>query len=246
MNRIAALLVPWGLAVVTALPAPALEPLPKDLELELAATALPSHLRDDASLYSLDPASGYELVREGTNGFHAFVARTDHGAFLGDWPYVYRDDILVPISFDDAGSKSHMQVYFDVAAARAQGMPAEELKALINERFDSGYYGAPERPGISYMLAPIVRGYQTAEEHDRVVTFSLPHHMTYAPGLTNDAIHGGFSLKQPFVLYQTPHAHGLLIHIAGEKEREQIREENAKLLERLCALKDEFCLPAAG
>lgn len=234
------------LAIVLTQPAAGvtLEPLPNDLELELALTTLPEHLREDATVYLLDPAFGYRPAREGTNGFHAFIARTEYGAFLGSWPYTsYRDDILVPIAFDEPGAKTHMRVYFDVATERARGTEPAQLKELVNRRFADGYYGAPERPGIAYMLAPIVRGYQRAEEHDRVVTFSLPHYMYYAPGVTNDHLGArAFSLEHPFMLYSAPHPHGLIIHIAGEKERDAIREANTDLLARLCRLKAEFCL----
>ncbi len=234
------------LVLAVALPtvSTALEPLPRDLELELALSALPEHLRADASVYLLDPDFGYRSAHEGTNGFHTFVARTEYGAFLGSWPYTsYRDDILVPIAFDEPGATTHMRVYFDVATERASGTEPAKLKELINRRFTDGHYGPPDRPGIAYMLAPIVRGYQRAEEHDRVVTFSLPHYMYYAPGVTNDDLGArSFSVEHPFMLYSAPHPHGLIIHIAGEKERMGIREGHKELLARLCALKTEFCL----
>jgi hypothetical protein len=45
--------------------------LPSDLEMELALSALPPHLREQATIYVLDPAKGFEVARQGTNGFHA-------------------------------------------------------------------------------------------------------------------------------------------------------------------------------
>jgi len=48
-------------------------PLPRDLEIQLALSALPPHLRDNATVYVLNPAKGFEVARQGTNGFHAFV-----------------------------------------------------------------------------------------------------------------------------------------------------------------------------
>jgi hypothetical protein len=53
-----------------------IEPLPRDLEIQLALSALPPHLRDNATVYVLNPDKGFEVARKGTNGFHAFVART--------------------------------------------------------------------------------------------------------------------------------------------------------------------------
>jgi hypothetical protein len=62
------------------------EPLPRDLEIPLALSALPPHLRDDATAYVLNPDKGFEVARKGTNGFHAFVARTGDDSFRGAWP----------------------------------------------------------------------------------------------------------------------------------------------------------------
>ena len=74
------------------------EPLPCDLEVQLALSSLPPHLRDDATVYILNPDKGFEVARKGTNGFHAFVARTGDDSFRGSWPLTeYRDDILYPI-----------------------------------------------------------------------------------------------------------------------------------------------------
>src|SRR3989337_3868497 len=127
-----------------------IEPLPRDLEIQLALSALPPHLRDNATVYILNPDKGFEVARRGTNGFHAFVARTGDDAFRGSWPLTeYRDDILYPISFDKAGSKAQMRVFFDVAEMQAKGTPPGELKKIIKDRYKTGYYKAPERSGVS-------------------------------------------------------------------------------------------------
>src|SRR5215471_14023386 len=97
------------------------EPLPRDLEIQLALSALPPHLRDGATVYVLNPSKGFEVAREGTNGFHAFVARTGDDAFRGSWPLTrYRNDILYPVSFDEAGAKAQMRVFFEAAAMQAK------------------------------------------------------------------------------------------------------------------------------
>src|SRR5260370_41214839 len=93
-----------------------LEPLPRDLEIQLALSAIPPPLRDNATVYVLNPAKGFEVARNGGNGFHALVARTGDDTFRGTWPLKeYRDDILYPISFDEAGAKAQMRVFFDAA-----------------------------------------------------------------------------------------------------------------------------------
>ena len=113
-----------------------IEPLPRDLEIQVALSALPPHLRDNATVYVLNPQKGFEVARKGTNGFHALVARTGDDSFRGVWPLKeYRDDILYPISFDEAGIKAQVRVFFDAAEMQAKGTPPEELKKIIQERY---------------------------------------------------------------------------------------------------------------
>jgi hypothetical protein len=112
-----------------------IEPLPRDLEIQLALSALPSHLRENATVYVLNLRKGFEVARKGTNGFHALVARTGDDAFRGSWPLTeYRDDILYPIAFDSAGAKEPMRVFFDAAEMQAKGTPSGELKRIIKDQ----------------------------------------------------------------------------------------------------------------
>ncbi len=218
--------------------------LPRNLETELALSALPPHLRDDATVYIVGTSQTFEMARDGSNGFHTFVSRFDPNAFNGDWPFTeYRDDILLPIAFDDAGSRAHMPVYFDMAEMRASGTFAEELKAIVVERWENGHYKIPERAGISYMLAPMFRTYRNPDiEVNKVTTTNAPHYMFYAPGVSNEDIGGKFLSEHPFVLNRTPGPHGYIIQFVGKAEKEAINEEYADMLARLCELRESYCL----
>src|SRR5688500_6600566 len=91
---------------------PGIEALPRDVEMEHTASALPKHVRDDATIYVLDARKGFEVARQGTNGFHALVVRTGDDAFRGSWPLTeYPQDVLYPIGFDAAGATAHMRVF---------------------------------------------------------------------------------------------------------------------------------------
>jgi len=159
------------------------------LEIELALSALPPHLRDIATVYVLNSDKGFEVVRKGTNGSHAFVARAGDDTFRGTWPLkVYRDDILYPISFDEAGANAQMRVFFDAAELQAKGTTPEELKRIIEDRYKTKYYKAPERAGVSYMLSPILRTYMNPDQSEGVATASIPHVMYYAPDVTNQDV----------------------------------------------------------
>lgn len=220
-----------------------IEPLPRDLEIQLALSALPPHLRDNATVYVLNPAKGFEVARKGTNGFHAFVARTGDDTFRGSWPLTkYRDDILYPISFDKAGTKAQMRIFFDVAEMQAKGTPPGELKKIIQDRNKAGFYKAPERAGISYMLSPILRTYDNPEVNDRVTTINYPHVMYYAPGVSSEDIGAGeLGGMDPFVIM--PGHHGYMIQALGVTERAAINKEYAEMLGRLCKIKEVWCLP---
>jgi hypothetical protein len=220
-----------------------IEPLPRDLEIQLALSALPPHLRDNATVYVLNSDKGFEVARKGMNGFHALVARTGDDTFRGSWPLTeYRDDILYPVSFDAAGAKEQMRVFFDAAEMQAKGTPPGELKKIIQERFKTGYYKAPERAGISYMLSPVLRTYWNPEESDSVMTANIPHVMYYAPNITNEDIGGGKpGSMNPFVIM--PGHHGYMIQLLGQTEKAAINREYADMLTRLCKIKEVWCLP---
>lgn len=223
---------------------PPMRALPRDLEMELALSALPPHLRYEATVYVLGPSQTFDVARQGTNGFHAFVSRNDPNALRGSWPHTeYRDDILVPIAFDDAGSNAQMRVHFDMAALRAAGTTAEDLKAVINGRYDTGYYPAPDRAGLSYMLAPVVRTYVNPEETDLVLTWNVPHYMFYAPDVSNEQIGGKVMSQYPYMLNRSPGPHGYIIQFVGQAEKEAINEEHAEMIARLCEVRDVYCLP---
>lgn len=225
--------------------------------MQLALSALPPHLRDHATVYVLNPATGFEVARRGTNGFHAFVARTGDDTFRGSWPFTaYRNDVLYPVSFDDAGARANMRVFFDAATLQARGMQPQRLKDLIKHRYRTGYYRAPQRPGISYMMSPILRTYVNPENTDEVETTNNPHVMHYAPNVTNADIGGATPAPEemrsfvehghwmhspdPFIITQGPH--GFLIQHLGTGERDAIDVEYASMLDRLCRLRTVWCL----
>ena len=218
------------------------EPLPRDLEIQLALSALPPHLRENATIYVLNPAEGFEVARKGTNGFHAFVARTGDDTFRGSWPLTeYRDDILYPISFDKAGAKAQMRVFFDAAEMQAKGTPPAELKKIIQDRYKGGVYKAPERAGVSYMLSPVLRTYFNPDENDRVLTANFPHVMYYAPDVSSEDIGAGkLGGMQPFLILRGHH--GYMIQALGLTERAAINKEYEQMLIRLCRIRDVWCL----
>jgi hypothetical protein len=66
---------------------------------------------------------------------------------------------------------------------QAKGTPPVELKKIIQDRHKTGYYKAPERAGISYMLSLVLRTYFDPDESERVTTINYPHVMYHATPL---------------------------------------------------------------
>ena len=218
-----------------------LEKMPLALEVKLALSALPPPLRANASVYVLDPGKGYELEHSGDNTESCFVGRTE-------WRFAnYRDDVFVPICYDAAGAKSYMRVWFDVAELRAQGLEPQAMRTEIEARFHNGTYRAPDRPGISYMTAPLMRTYTSSDskDTDSVMTMSAPHVMYYAPNVTGKEV-GSQACPPcgPYPFLADPGPHGYLIQVLGQNESAKIVADEAKLLGEVCSYRSVLCLPA--
>jgi hypothetical protein len=241
-----------------ATPAGTIEPLPRDLEIQLALSSLPAHLRDNATVYVLNLRKGFEVARKGSNGFHALVARTGDDAMRGSWPLTeFPRDILYPISWDQAGAKAQLRVFLDIAEMQAKGTPAPEVKRIVQQRFRTKEYKAPERAGVSYMLSPVLRTYTNPEENGNVATSNIPHVMHYAPNVSSEDLGAAFPTPEalryygqhgrwpaspsPFVIMHGPH--GYHVQFLGVTETAAITKEYDEMLRRLCTIKEAWCLP---
>jgi hypothetical protein len=102
-----------------------------------------------------------------------------------------------------------------------------QTKDTIIYRINKGIYKAPS-PGISYMLAPIMRTYAGEPGDSTVITMSGPHYMFYAPYLTNEDIgnipssyHGGPIVinHSSSVMGERKGPHGYIIMPVGLSEK---------------------------
>ena len=221
-----------------------LDKMPADLETDFALSALPAHLREQATVYLLDPKKGYYMTRKGTNGFVAFVCRTE-------WEWAeFDNEIYDAISFDAEGARTLAPVLMDVAQLRATGKySAKELQDLIVKRIKDGTYKGPARSGVSYMLAPMMRTHPGTKE---IASIIMPHYMFYAPNVTNTDIGGTFDSYHPFILdgvkaLNDGHAiFNYIIMPVGEAETKKIVEENKDLLQRLESFKANLKVEASA
>ncbi|WP_395642998.1 hypothetical protein [Rudaea sp.] len=220
--------------------APALTAMPAQLEARFALSALPPALRDQATVYLLDPAKGYHVSRQGSSGVVCLVERTQ-------WQDAdFRDDVFVPLCYDEAGAKTHFKVDMDVAAMRAQGRSAAAVKATVEKRYRDKTYTAPAKPGLSYMIMPVFRA--PGPPDMKVHTMSMPHLMFYAPGLSNEDIGARpnladhASLQWPFIDRQGNAEHSYMIQMVGKAEKTKIMADEKPLLDDLCAWRAVLCL----
>jgi len=217
-----------------------LEPMPAKLEIQFALSAAPPGLRDRATVYLLDPKKGYQLSRQGTNGVTCIVERTAWE--LSD----FRDDIYIPLCYDAVGAKTYLKFIMDAAALRAQGVSAGALKAEIEKRYRDKTYEVPEKPGLSYMVAPIMRTIGPPDM--KVHSMAMPHLMFYAPFITNEdigavpdlSVHA--SLLYPFIDKQGNAEQSYMIQLIGEAEKAKILTDEKELLDELCAYRGVLCL----
>lgn len=232
-----------GVSLAGQTPGTSIEQMPEELETRWALSALPPVMRDEATVFLLDPARGYRLSRRGTNGLTCIVQRTVWE--LAD----YRNDIYIPLCYDAAGTETYLRVMMDAAALRAEGLGPDALKAEIERRYRANVYGPPEKAGVSYMVSPIFR---TVGPPDlKVRTHPMPHLMFYAPFVTNEDI-GAVpdltdlsSLRFPFIDRQGIAEQSYMIQLLGEAETARIFAREEALLDELCAYRAVLCLPPA-
>jgi hypothetical protein len=100
------------------------------------------------------------------------------------------------------------------------------LKAEIEKRYENKTYRAPEKAGVSYMVAPVMRTLGPPDM--KMHTMSMPHLMFYAPNITNEDIGAvpdlsdHSTLLYPFIDKQGNAEQSYMIQLIGEAEKARI------------------------
>src|SRR5262249_26274386 len=126
------------------------------------------------------------------------------------------------------GTASLLPIDIDDAQLRLSGKGGAEIEAIVKERFASGRYHAPARPGLSYMLSPL--RYRIDEHGGVTRTPANPHVMFYGPNLTDRDIGG---VGGSYVYMNKVGPDGMMIVPVGANEREAIVSESEPLRLRL-------------
>jgi hypothetical protein len=150
--------------------------------------------------------------------------------------------IYVPLCYDAAGSKSYLKVIMDVETLRIQGMSAAVLEAEIEKHYRDKIYKAPEKAGLSYMIAPLIRTRRSSDK--AVFTMSMPHMMYYAPNLTSPDIGAvaAFGPLYPSIFEQGVPEQRYMIQLIGNAEKAKIMSDEKTLIDDLCAYRDFLCI----
>lgn len=161
----------------------------------LALSALPTELRDRASVYVWRDG---EFVRtiDSDGGFHCIVQRN-------------HPDAIIPECVTASGEDSILKGIFVQTKMAADGMSAEQIAEKAAAMIDSGEIPGPAEPGVNYMMSAYNLIYNPAV--GSIVNVG-PHTMFFAPDATNEAIGGSFPMSQetkgfPFVVEAGSHSY---------------------------------------
>jgi hypothetical protein len=163
---------------------------PQAVEVALALSGGPEHLRDGATVYAYG-AKGFSKVRDGSNGFTCLLNRDG---------FLYGGLAFKPTCWDPEGATSYVPVMLRVGEMLAGGKSADEVRADIADGFRTGKFHRPARTGIAYMLAGDVTLDHASGKIDK--TQFPGHYMIYAPGVANadvGYIKGKSDAAAPFI-----------------------------------------------
>src|SRR5262249_28688308 len=196
----------------------------RDAEIAMAQTAAPSSIAGRATIRVLTTA-GYQVVREGQNGFVCEVMRgwsapTYTPAQFRD--FTYDATIRAPICFDPIASRTVLPYYELRSKLGMQGKTPDEIAQGAAAAYAEGRL--PKRDAVSF-------GYMwSAGQHlGQGIGHWRPHMMVFAPYYENATVGGnefGSPLPQlsddagtPFAVVVIPVDPALAVHSGGGRPR---------------------------
>ena len=213
--------------------------MPAKLETQFALSALPPAMRDQATVYVLDPNTGYQLSRPGTSGVTCLVERTawEQADFRND---NRRSPLLRRRGHKDL-PKSH---YGCCRASHSRNDGLVALKAEIENRYKNKTYKTSEKPGLSYIAAPIMRTWMNFLTHGLYYAGAAPDVLRSEP---HERRHRSRSKCRSFLSVDIHFKEGIaersyIIHLVGEAEKTEIIADEKALFDDLCAYREFLCL----
>jgi hypothetical protein len=167
----------------------------RDAEMALARSAAPARISDRATIKVLT-TSGYQMAREGDNGFVCMVMRgwtapTFTPAQLRD--LVYDATIRAPICFDPAASRTVMPYYELRSRLGMEGKTPDQIAEGVQAAYAKGEL--PKRDGVTFAYM-----WSADQNLGPGVGHWHPHMMVFSPYYENAMLGGNeFGSPLPFV-----------------------------------------------
>jgi hypothetical protein len=197
---ILAALTPAGPLLAQSAPAHHYPPLseylmPRDAEVGLARTAAPPNVADRATIKVLT-ASGYQVAKEGDNGFVCVVMRGWSAPTYTPAPFrdlVYDARVRAPICFNPVAARTVLPLQELRARLGMAGKEPDQIAEGVQAAYATGELPKMEGIGFAYMLsADQFLGPAVGPWH--------PHLMVYTPYYVNAMLGGNdFAGSLPFV-----------------------------------------------
>jgi hypothetical protein len=159
--------------------------IPKEKQIEMAMSAAPPHIAQKATVYVLG-ANGYVKARTGTNGFSCLVERR----------YI---ETLEPSCYDAEGSATTLQARLYREELRAAKTPEGDIDRKIDDRYKSGEFKPPSKPGFVYMLSTHNKVHN---DRTNAIIKAPPHLMFYAPYATQKEFGEFVGPQVPWVMWE--------------------------------------------
>jgi len=197
-----------------------------EAEIAMARSAAPSNISDKAAIKVLSP-SGYQVVREGDNGFVCLVLRGwaaptyTPEQFRG---FVYEAGIRAPICFDPSAARTVLPYYELRSRLGMAGRSPAQIAEGVQEAYSKGEL--PRRDGVSFAYM-----WSAEQTLGPGIGHWHPHMMVFAPYYDNTMLGGnpfGHVLPQvsddagtPFTVVVIPVDDRLAIKIAPSKQSDR-------------------------
>src|SRR5215831_19816505 len=124
--------------------------MPRDAEIALAKSAAPANVSGRATIKVLT-ASGYQVAREGDNGFVCMVLRGWSAPTYTPEPLrdlVYDAKLRAPICFDPEASRTAMPYYELRTKLGMEGKTPDQIAAGVEAAYAKGQL--PKRDGVTF------------------------------------------------------------------------------------------------
>jgi hypothetical protein len=168
--------------------------MPREAEVTLARTAAPANISGKATIKVLT-ASGFQVVKEGENGFVCMVMRAWSAPTYSPPPFrdlVYDPTVRAPICFNPEAVRSVVPYYELRSKLGMAGKTPDQIAMGIEAAYARGELPKRESASFAYMWS--------AEQHLGPVGHYHPHMMVFSPYATNPQLgDNDYKLPIPFV-----------------------------------------------